>query len=214
MTSNKTLALVILATVIVSLGGTLLSLNKLSELEGLRIIQEPEPVTGAVVSPGALNFSISSAASCEVERNVSFGSGSSASELLLSTDAANGGGFNDCTSNSACYGLEINNTGNVVINVSMESQYDGSEMLGAGGADEDFNYSARNGSYAGTFEGCNETLTSSVTQVSSTLNQSLCGNFSFSPSANLLTVEFNVSVEPIISAGAHGSYITINCGEI
>src|SRR4030066_277530 len=61
--SNKSLALLLVAAIIISLGGTMISLNKLNEMG----------VTGLV--PGQVTLAITSNMSCNVDSNVSFGSG-------------------------------------------------------------------------------------------------------------------------------------------
>ncbi|MBN2142835.1 hypothetical protein JW711_05905, partial [Candidatus Woesearchaeota archaeon] len=62
--SNKSLALLLVGAIIVSLGGTVIVLNDVGS-----------GATGFATDSGVVNLSIGDFAACEVQTNVSFGSG-------------------------------------------------------------------------------------------------------------------------------------------
>ena len=218
MVSNRTLALFIIGTVIISLGGTLLSLNKLQELEELqkRWIP-PRQLTG--LATGKVELNITTNMSCRIDTNVSFGNGGQpTSTNTLSSDKANTGNFNDCTSGTDCVGLQINNTGNVDINVTLVSDKNGSTLLaGQTGADNtDFQYNIRNGTATssgdGTQQGCKNIQNAGWASVPTTTT-TICTNLTFTDSNDMMTTEFNVTIEPDLPTGLKTAQITIGCAQ-
>lgn len=199
--SNKSLALLLVAAIVVSLGGTLISLNKLNQ-----------GFTG--YASGIVSLSINQSADCVVNTNVSFGTAAQPSATaLVSTDSANAYGFNNCTAPLTCTGMHINNTGNVHLNVTYASSVDATGFLvsqtGLGASD--FIYYTRNGTYTGSNEGCR--INNNTNGNVGTTTTLICQNLSYTDDADMLTMEFNVTVEPDITPGAKSATITITCAQ-
>ena len=216
--SNKSLALLLLAAVVISLGGTMITLTRLDQFQGL---QGPG-VTGMQTASGVTNLSIEGAVGCEVDTQVDFGSGPapSGSDQSLATDIANTN-FNDCTDGAGtnnCKGMELNNTGNVNINVTFNSTANGTTFLSDPAAVEsDFRYFMRNGTYAGLEEGCVNTSGASWggTWTDIPLTQTLiCNNLTYTDSNDMMTMEFNVTVSPSEPTGEKRATITFLCGQV
>ena len=205
--SNKSLALLLVAAIIISLGGTMISLNKLNEMG----------VTGLV--PGQVTLAITSNMSCNVDTNVSFGSaGQPASKITLSTNKDNtGNNFSDCSSPSAlCKGIQINNTGNVNIKVNFSSNVDGASLLGGSHIAGDFNYTAINGTAetVPTESGCVGTGTAMTGWAAvPTTNTSICTNLSYTDTNDMVSLEFNVSIDQNTPPGTKTATIAINCAQ-
>ena len=204
--SNKSLALLLVAAIIISLGGTMISLNKLNEMG----------VTGLV--PGQVTLAITSNMSCNVDSNVSFGSGGQpASSITLSTTKSNVAyNFTDCTSGNACKGIQINNTGNVNIKVNFSSNVDGASLLGGSHIAGDFNYTAINGTAetVPTESGCVGTGTNMGTWAAvPTTNTSICTNISYTDATDMVSLEFNVTINQNTPPGTKTATIVINCAQ-
>ena len=200
--TNKSLALLLVAAIVISLGGTLISLNKLSQ-QGL---------TG--LAAGTVVLNVSENMSCTISSNVSFGT--STAQILtivnLSTNGSNSNGFNDCTSNDACRGMMINNTGNVNVNVTFKSDVNGTTLLGGPGASPaSFNYSAVNGSNNGALlPGCNSGLKTAWGYVNETTT-TICTNLTSLSTNNVMTIEYNVTIDANTPATYKTATITITC---
>ena len=214
--SNKSLALLLIAAIIISLGGTLISLNKLTQ----------QGFAGFAAAQGQVQLQMSTNISCNVDSNVSFGSaGQIASPIIISTMKNNlaFSNYSDCTSNINCEGLQINNTGNVNINVSFYSSANGTTLLGLGTVEGDFNYTVLNGTLAGpaTEPGCRGdigypggggSIWYNVPQgVGNTTR--ICQNLTYNDSADAITMEFNVSITPTTTIGTKNATIYITCAQ-
>jgi len=202
--SNKSLALLLVAAIVISLGGTLISLNKLSQ-QGL---------TG--LAAGTVVLNVSENMSCTISSNVSFGT--SAGQILtivnLSTNGSNSNGFNDCTSNDACRGMMINNTGNVNVNVTFKSDVNGTTLLGGPGASPaSFNYSVANGSNNGALlPGCNSGLKTAWGYVNETIT-TICTNLTATSTNKVMTIEYNATIDANTPTGLKTATITITCAQ-
>jgi hypothetical protein len=212
MVSNKNLALLLVITIVISLGGTLISLNKINQYE----------ITG--LATGMVNVSISSAAACNIDTNVSFGSGSPTSTLILSTWNDTGGtvmGFNNCSDStpSACFkGMQINNTGNTYIMVNFSSNVNASGLLGDSSNFSSFLYNISNGTHKGNqAPGCNggsATLGTGWTYINSSNTSIVCSNLSYINGGDIVSIGFNITVnETTPKTGMRNATITINCGQ-
>jgi hypothetical protein len=213
MVSNKTLALFIIVTVIVSLGGTLLSLNKLQELSQIKVYVPTKQVTG--LASGQVELTIASNMSCVIDSNVSFGSsGIVPGPTTLSTQSTNTGtNFTDCSgAASACAGMMVNNTGNVNIFVNFSSQYDGASPSFLSGATSDFQYIVYNGTTGSTEEGCRDGLPSAWANVP-TAADSICTNLTANDTNDIMTIEYNITIYPSTPTGPKSTTITVNCGQ-
>jgi hypothetical protein len=211
MVSNKTLALFIIVTVIVSLGGTLLSLNKLQELSQLkRYVVSTKEVTG--LASGQVELTLSSNMSCNVDSNVTFGSaGQPSGTITISTNSTNAGSnFTNCVASAACQGLQINNTGNVNILVAFNSSVDGSGLVA--GAASDFAYTVYNGTTASLEQGCQAGLPAGWGNVP-TANTTICANLTWDDTNDMMTMEFNVTIGTSTPPGTKTAILTISCAQ-
>ena len=214
MVSNKTLALFIIVTVIISLGGTLLSLNMLQDLSQSRQFIPSKQVTG--LASGTVELNISTNMSCVIASNVSFGAstGQILTTVNLSTNLANTNGFNNCASDPTCMGMMINNTGNVNVNVTFKSDVNGTTLLGGPGASPaSFNYSVANGSNNGALlPGCNSGLKTAWGYVNETIT-TICTNLTATSTNKVMTIEYNATIDANTPTGLKTATITITCAQ-
>ncbi len=201
--SNKSLALLLVAAIVISLGGTLISLQKIGETG----------ITGMAES-GKINVSVTSNAACKIDSNVSFGSGypPTAGTYDLSSNIDNSAfeaGFTDC-SGSNC-GMQINNTGNEDLNVNFSSAQNASFIGGPDVVAADFEFMSRDGDNSGSEGGC-QAGTQTWTDVT-TSETVICSNLTPSASADMMTIEYNVTLREDTPTGSKGASITIDCSQ-
>jgi hypothetical protein len=202
--TNKNLALLLIAAIVVSLGATLVSLNQLN-LEGI-----------SGLATGQVNVSITTNASCNIDSNVSFGSaGQVLVTTTISTNSTNAAsGYNDCTSVAACYGMNINNTGNVNVNVTFNATSGGAAFLGT--ADSDFTYNAYNGTANNQSmrPGCwaGVSLPAGWATVPTTATK-ICNNLTASDTNDNMAIEYNVTLYPTTPPGTKSTVITVACAQ-
>jgi len=214
--SNKSLALLLLAAIVVSLFGTILSLNKLSQLS-----MTTGPVaTGRATASGKVNLTINTSVGCSVDRNVNFGTDSITTTTTISTDSANSGtNFNDCTTGNACVGMEINNTGNVNVNVTFQSDKAATTFLGGPSVvASDFQFKVVNGTQPSPAEpGCvsngGSTGWGAFTNVG-TSKVLICDLLNFSDSNDIINVEYQVTLRADTPPGTKTATITITCEQV
>jgi len=200
--SNKSLALLLVAAIVISLGGTLISLNRLNQ----------EGFTG--LAAGTVVLNVSENMSCTIASNVSFGTsvGQILNTVNLSTNVTNTNGFNDCLTNVACMGMMINNSGNVNVNVTFSSDKNGTTLLGGPGAsNDDFQYSVVNGSNNGALlPGCIAGLKTAWTYANETTT-AICTNLTAPTTNEVMTIEYNVTIDKDTPATLKTATITITC---
>jgi len=207
--SNKSLALLLVAAIVVSLGGTLISLNKLNQ----------QGATG--LAAGEVNLTITSNTSCNIDTNVTFGtSGKPGGLWILSTNGTNTGygAFSDCLATAACYGMQINNTGNTNINITLLTNYNASTFLGGPQATvDDFQGLAVNGTasgYSTVRPGCRG-LNESWFYINETVRpMHICTNLTWQDANDMLTIEYNVTIDVDTPAGGKTATITITCTQV
>jgi hypothetical protein len=207
--SNRSLALLLVAAVIISLGTTMLSLNYISRAERFA-------ATG--FAAGQLNLTIGNLTACNIDTNVDFGTGNPVSTIPITTDTANPASFNDCTSVAACrYGIQINNTGNTKLNVSFASAENASVFLGDGTSNlSAMKYKAYNGTLnVGTSKGCTiGTLgATTYTPINQTpWNYTICTNLTPDQGQDIVSIGFNLTVnETTPKNGTKSNQLTIYC---
>jgi hypothetical protein len=141
--TNKTLALLLVAAIVVSLGGTIVSLNKIGQFEGL------VDITGRQVtdtSTGTVQLNLTSDTAITVTRNtIDFGNGyvnSSCDNCTMWTNSTSGGtsySLGGCcvnewktvaTSGEAMSGLWIQNTGNENLSVNLNFSANATSFIG------------------------------------------------------------------------------------
>lgn len=207
--NNKSMALLLVTAIVISLGGTIVVLNQFGQ----------GGTTGLV--PGRVNLSITSSTACRVESNVTFGTGRPTAFINLSTDTNNSlgntYGFNDCSNAltaSVCRGMIINNTGNSNINVTFTSDANATTLLSAQTGLElnDFTYWVRNGTYDGSTNGCVSYVGARPNgTVQQTANDMICRNLTYTSGNTHITLEYNISLEADITSGGKQALITITC---
>jgi hypothetical protein len=207
MVSNRTLAVLIVASLVISLGGALISLNKIDSIR-----------TTGFAGAGSVNLTIGSTTACVVHNNVTFGSSNPPnSPETISTDWNNTGTttFTNCISNpGACGGLVINNTGNIDLNVTLNSSAQGAVFIGGSAANSDFVYYVVNGTNNGSEPryggGCRNATVVGASTVPNTETM-FCKNLTSTTGAELVTLEFNVTVPSDVTQGSKVALITIGC---
>jgi len=200
--SNRSLALLLVAAIVISLGGTMLSLTKLNDLSG---------ITGmALTGSGQVNVSVEQNASCTVDTSVDFGSGQPQA-ATIDTDSDNTAyGFNDCSANAdtTCGGIIVNNTGNRLLNVTFSSTKDGSEFLGGTSLDNQFQYKIDDAEIENN--ACEDPGSSSYTNVPTTATK-LCNILNYTTDRNTILMDFQVEIKPDTPPGTKTTTINVNC---
>ena len=140
--TNKTLGLLLIAAIVVSLGGTFVSLNKLGGTSATGYATNNE--TGQVF------LSVGTALSILVtDASIDFGSCAPQAQMIfLDSENALVGDNTNCQSGTFPDYLEIENDGNIDANVSLRSDTNGSNMFDTEGG---LAYKITNG----TTDGCN-----------------------------------------------------------
>ena len=196
--SNKTLALLLIAAIVVSLGATIGILNKM------------EGITGAALSgSGYVNVTISPNSSCTVDTNVNFGSGGVTTSTTLDTDIDNSAnGFGDCDTPGTgnCWGIMVNNTGNVELNINITSDKNGTDFLGTGHTTADFDY------WIDDTEIENNACTTEGAAGEVSVNDKIvCTGLNFSDTTDVIVIDFNVTIDQNTVPGAKNATMTITC---
>lgn len=129
--SNKTIATLLVAAIVVSLAGTLISLNKIGQT--IPVISLSEGLTGRV-TVGTTNLSITTLTEVNISRAlVDFGAGNVVNGLANCTFNSSTGGNNSCASfpgTAANGGFIVDNVGNTNINVTANHTKGATTLLG------------------------------------------------------------------------------------
>jgi hypothetical protein len=208
--SNRSLALflgVVIIISLLSLGITMTSLSKLTQPH----------VTG--LATGYVNVTIGNITACNVDTNVSFGTGSATRTLILSVandTGANASGFNNCSDStpSPCYrGMQINNTGNSYIVVNFSSDKNASGLLGDSSPLTGFTYDIRNGTFKTTLAvGCIAVLGTSGS-INLNTNYTVCGNLSYITGADTVSIGYNITINETTPKSSKQANIIISCSQ-
>ena len=211
--SNKSLATLLVFAVIISLGVTFMSLNRLS------FIRSEMLATGNAAATGNLSLTIQTNVSCNIDSNVSFGTGAATVNRTLSTDASNAFDGWTCvgtTYGSGCSGMVINNTGNVLLNVSYNSSVNGTGLLLSAGQNEnDFTYKVDDTSEPSGAD-TNSCLLDPVTTwtnvnyTNGPNGSNICSSLNFTTN-NTITIDYNITVTPDTTVGIKSATIYIAC---
>jgi hypothetical protein len=216
--TNKTLAAFLALAIIVSVAGTIISLNKLGKMGNIP--------TGAVAErSGKVSVTVSSLADITSISNVSFGSDSIISNTILTTSTVNPGAFADCNAagDNACGGITIKNVGNVNVNVTMSSDKTAATLIG--GTSPVFVYRVSNGNNSvadytevGDLAGCNLGFGTPCNYTNTSFNDAgcavavtnltICKNLTFIDTNDTLRVEFNMTIPYDVAPAAMTSTFT------
>jgi hypothetical protein len=204
--SNKSLALLLVAAIVISLGGTIISLNKITGTD----------ITGrAAQRSGYVNVTINTNGSCIIDNNVNFGSGKPTTNMTLSTDVNNNGGGFTCDGSVAgtglCWGLLINNTGNVKLNISMNSSVNGTGLLGGTHSEYDFTWTVDDTELETNSCQGEDTTWRNVNQ-SNMNNSNVCYLLNFTDgAADTVVIDYNITINQNTIPGEKTAAITIGC---
>lgn len=195
--SNKTLALFLLAAMVVSLGGTIMSLSQLSDLSA----------TGLVTDTGTVNVDIAAAVSITTEDDSSIDFGECTPLAgVNATVNSEGTGANQ----SICAGITgpgdadfiaVRNNGNVPVTLdvttSQHGEADGGTFLDSDSGESRFSIKAVDDGTNGNNGGCAGTLLSTYeafTDSGSGDNKRLCDDLSVGASANSILAHVEIVV--------------------
>ncbi len=125
--SNKTLAAFLLAAIVISLAGTIISLNKIGDLS----------TTGFGTASGNVSLSIEEALSITTEDSdsISFGNCNvnTSADQLISSDEIGGGSHGLCSGYTATQYIALRNDGNIRVAVNVSPSDVGEDNPGSGG---------------------------------------------------------------------------------
>lgn len=212
--SDKTLAALLVAAIVISIGGAILTITQVTNL--VNIIPALQGITG-LGSAGRVNVTVTALASINVAQpNVDFGIGyittGQASTLLNSSEAQPASWTAESSSWNA-KDLQIANTGTVDVNVSFTSSATGTTMLS--GTNPNFNYSAYNNVTAGckTTDGTAAipSLQMNSTAITSiTVPYNICQNLSYVSATNSVNVTITLKFEQDVVAGNKTATLTFS----
>jgi len=210
--SNKTIAILVVGAVVLSLAGTLLSLQKVSELTS---------PTGMVnKANGTVQLNILTGASLTVRRGIDFGQILPNSTVVqnISSDVTlvGRGGSADCSVVGQCSGLEIENDGNVPINVTMNSSSNASDLIGGTNPAWRFYVASGNSSNPRGDTGCSNIPAPYGTPwqpFQKNTNYTICyaasggGGLWHNDTNDTMTIEFNLTIPGDAPSGSKTAYI-------
>jgi hypothetical protein len=208
--SNKSLALLLVAAIVISLGTTLVSLNKLNNMDGI------SQTTGyATTGAGQVNVSVTSDTACTVDSNVNFGSARPTGIRTLSTDANNNQDFScDGTTPGTgnCWGIMINNTGNTVLDINMTGDKNATTFLGGGTGLDNVDFQVIVDDTEIEAGSCTtEGIT--VWEEMNATEKVVCTGLDFTDNSDVVVLDFNVTVRVDTPQGDKTSTITVDCFE-
>jgi len=197
--SNKTLAVLLVGAIFVSLFGTFISLSKLD------MISAPSGLGGITgLATGNVTLAVSGLSEFTVT-NVDFGTIiPNSTAQWISTNTTNawiGGSPNDCSNASgACAGILISNDGNSILNLSFYTNSNASTLIG--GTNPKFSFMVRNDNQTTGESGCNGTVHNNVgwTEITANQHYDICNTsaehtgFGYPSGADKMVIEFNLTI--------------------
>ncbi|MFT4261071.1 MAG: hypothetical protein ACMXX9_01410 [Candidatus Woesearchaeota archaeon] len=211
--SNKTLALFLLGAIVVSLGGTILSLNKLEQVS----------TTGLVTQTGTIDLQINESVSITTQDNdlIDFGT---CTPLTDSTTTINSEGSEDTTAACGAYtdrGIFVRNNGNVDVNVTIRSDTvgatQGGEFLNTTDGTSSLLYRTVNLGSAPNSGGCGTGLVPSYTEFINPNEEYLvCGNLTTASvgGANSFETHIQIVIPDDAQPGVAGALLTFFAEQI
>jgi hypothetical protein len=201
--SNKALALLLVVAVVVSLGGTMVSMSRLNKLESA------ESITGysLYTTVGGVNVTITSTTAINFTTNyVNFGTGivnGSCGFCNMYTISSGTGVLGPCCQDftAPSSGLILENIGNVNVSLEMNSSMSALDFIGGSGTpgpqfrmnvSEKEAYSCANLTYA-PGSGLNETWNNTFAEVP-TSNSRVCQRFRPDIASDELRIDINITV--------------------
>lgn len=212
--SNKTLAVLLVLAIAISIGGAVLTITQVTNL--VNIIPALQGITG-LGTTGRVNVSVTALAQLDVAQpSVDFGVGYitvGQTSTVLNSSAAKPSSWTESGTTWAAKDMQIANTGTVDINVSFTSGATGATMLA--GTNPNFNYSAYNNITAGckTTDGTTAipSLQQNSTQITSaTVPYNICQNLSYVSATNSVNVTITLKFEQDVQAGNKTALLTFS----
>jgi len=214
--SNKTLAVLLVGAIFVSLFGTFISLSKLDR------ISAPAGLGGITgLATGNVTLDVTGLSSFTVT-DVNFGSlQPNITAQVITTNTSNtniGGSPNNCSDHNAatannCAGILITNDGNDVLNLSFVTTSNASNFIG--GTNPSFQFMVRNHNHTTGESGCSGTVDNTVwTEIVADTNYDICNTsgagtgFNYSAFNDKMVLEFNLTI-PADTPQAAGSLAAI-----
>ena len=203
--SNKTLALFLVGAIVVSLAGTIVSLNKLNSLS----------TTGFVTDTGTANLSVSTLTSIKFAIDaVDFGTGYVNTSLptdrciltINATSAIARIGCENFNSVNAAGGdtFIIENDGNRFLNVSLNSSDNADDLVGGTGGTNSFMWTIDNNESSS----CAGTLPLGAWTEIDKVNTIVCSNLSFTTASDSLRVGINITIPDNSNTGVTSATLT------
>ncbi len=222
--SNKTLAILLVMAIVISLTGTVISLNKIGRIR----IANPEATGAATTGTGAVNLTISMTAAITLVNNTVFwGSGyvngttitsncSLDTSTLVpergraSTGGLGGGGCVDFSGNID--GIVLENSGNTDLIVYFNSSRNATEFLNNATDSEvkpKFMWKIANGEPGACKGILGPTAWVEMNNTNQTPLATICTQLDSGDSSDRLNISFNITFHRNISAGEHNTTLTI-----
>jgi len=216
--SNKTLATLLIAAIVISLGGTLISLNKLGKVQ----VGVMAGITGKATDTGMVNVTIIEDLTINVSdtnQGIDFGSGivntpNTYEDLDSRNDTAHAGNGNWSETDD---GILIENQGTVDLNITVKSGKLAAGYLcdiggGCSEATPMYNFTCTDTVHAGSAEppeanSCQSGETTTSTAISNSTSQVCCAQLDVTDSANLVRFDVQLRV-PGDASGAKTDTVT------
>jgi hypothetical protein len=189
--SNKALAILLVLAIVVSIGGAVVNMAKLSEFSG--IIPTIKGITG-MGTTGTVNVSLQATTNLNVTQTfVDFGVGYVTTNMFGARVNSTGNRTNwTVVGTFTPLNLQLENIGNVNLSVSVSSDKSATTYLGGTNPVFQFAATTKTPDVAACVSGYN--LQSTLTDVTLTTTKNVCSNLGFVAESN----ELNVSIELII----------------
>ncbi|KHO46130.1 MAG: hypothetical protein QS98_C0005G0077 [archaeon GW2011_AR3] len=234
--SNSWLVALLTATVTLSVFGTVLNMGIIKDSPVIPWI------TGRL-SYGTVTIRITNLVSLSIPaEDIDFGSGQISQATDLSTEQVNPGTFNECIESSGsyshpydCRGIQIENTGNSYINITLSSSADGDSFFLGDNATDEFRFAVVEGNISrASVDSCklngNDGLSlfpqsssystgfMNWTPINKSFIYTICHNLTYSTDDRSLVIEINMTVpadEGDYSVGMQRvAYLTFVAAEI
>jgi len=200
--SNRALAVLLVLTIVVSIGGTLISLNSM-----------PKGIAGYVsTAQGTTELTISALTEITLTDDaVNFGTCglNSSQTITYQSNASDGESQED--SDSTCTGtfpdyMVLENTGNKYVNLTISSNVTGATFVNASSGEGSLYFSASNKDPSSCLDGLVTTFTNFTLAAN---NYTLCNNFSPTNTEDELYLMYQVTLPPDTRDGTKTAQITI-----
>jgi len=162
--SNKTLGLLLIAAIVISIGGTIINVYRIRT----QVTRPAEIIGMATDGTGTATVTIESLVGITVVNDIDFGTGFTNGSINITlateTNHSNFGTWNNCSwtvndtaQGASCKGLNIENTGQRHINVTMTVDVNKTGFFEGANASANFTFAVVNGTVNKTGGGCMNT---------------------------------------------------------